>query len=183
MRKKLVRKLQSQCSQFRIVRIYRKYQAYPDTCLRGFVVDMNDRLVLLQKLDSDTMSLNGFTVIRVTHIRRWDFEFHFAMRALQLKGFSPSTPIGQISLSDIGSVLLSASTAYPLVMIERERIEPRFAFIGVVEKLTQKSLVLKKLDPGAVWIDSETFGLKGITQVTFGDGYTLALAMVNADNR
>jgi hypothetical protein len=150
-----------------------------DYLLNGFIVGMSDRLVLLHVVDGSTLILNGYAAVRLADIKRFSADDAFVYRALRLLDQKPVIPSG-INLSDWRSLLTSANEKYPLIMIECEKKEPGCGLIGRVEKLTAREVRLKKIDSQARWIETESFQLRDITQVTFDNGYINALSLVAA---
>lgn len=151
--------------------------------MRGYIVGVSDLFVMLHALDPDFVSLNGYIVLRAEDIQGYrvidDNEF-FLKRALQLKGIKPiSQP--EIDLSSFSALLSSANARFPLVCIQREIIdvaddEP--CFIGRVQKLTDKAVILEEISPAAKWEGTRRYNFKDITRVDFGGGYEEALALV-----
>ncbi len=161
----------------KLVVLYRK--GIDDNRIDGYVVGLSDAWVLLHLIDGSVVIPNGYKAVRVADISRFQVDAGFVDEYLRLRGMH-STKMPQIELKDLASLLLSVSKHYPLFMIECERVEPGIGFVGQIEKLTKRSLLLKKINSKARWINTEEFKMKNITSVDFGDGYVEALAWMDA---
>jgi len=161
----------------KLIRLYRK--SVDDDHVPGYVVGLSDRFVLLHVIDGSVFILNGYAAVRLADVSRFQVDAGFVDEYLRLRGMH-STKMPQIELKDLASLLLSVSKHYPLFMIECERVEPGIGFVGQIEKLTKRSLLLKKINSKARWINTEEFKMKNITSVDFGDGYVEALAWMDA---
>lgn len=148
--------------------------------VRGYVVAVSDLFVMLHFVDYDFIALNGYSVLRSEDIRQYRvMEEHdsFLSRALRIKGVRP-IPQPEIDLSDVSTLLSSADAHFPLVTIHRELIDAEICFIGRVQKLTNKTLILNEIDPAAKWEGTRRHNLKDITRIDLGGNYEEALALV-----
>ena len=153
-----------------------------DNRLDGYIVGLSKKWVLLHLVDGSVLTLNGYCAVRLKDISSFKVGAGFVDEYLQLREQYP-VEAPQIDVCGLLSLLRSVSKSFSLFMIEREKVEPGIGFIGVVEKLTKRNLWLEKLDSKARWIGSEKFGLKDVTLVSFGDGYTEALAWMDVHNK
>ncbi|HEX8372724.1 MAG TPA: hypothetical protein VF585_08090 [Chthoniobacterales bacterium] len=148
--------------------------------IEGYVVGVSELFVMLHALDSNYINLNGYSVVRRSDIRRYrirdDFEF-FLNRALKLKGNLPA-PQPNIDLSSFATLLETANASFPLITLHLEIMYSDLCFIGRVQKLTAKTVVLKEINPAAKWERTRRYNYKDITRVDFGGGYEEALALV-----
>lgn len=150
--------------------------------LEGYVVDMTDLFLMLHVIDPNYISLNGYIVLRSDDIRRYrvrDDKNFFLNRAFKLKNIHP-IPKPEIDLSSFPSLLASANRAYPLINIQRETMDPDICFIGKIEKMSNKTVTLKEIDPAARWERIRRYRLEDITRIEFGGGYEESLALVAA---
>lgn len=150
--------------------------------LEGFVVGVNERFVLLHALDPNYINLNGYIALRMEDVRRFrmrDESEFFLNRALKLKGIEP-VPQPEIDLSDISALLSSANANFPLLTVHLEKLDPTTCFVGRVQKLTSKTLLLEEISPAACWEHTRRYKLKDITRIDFGGAYEAALALVAA---
>lgn len=145
--------------------------------LDGFVVALNDKLLLLHVVDGSTLTLNGYAVVRLADVHAFREDETFVSRALRLLDRTPLLP-PEIDLADWASALISVQARYPLLMIEMEKKEPARGFVGRVTKHTAWYVELKKVNTKALWTTKERFAFKDITQVGFGDSYVNALAQL-----
>ena len=146
-------------------------------CITGFVVGFSDSLVLLHLLDWNTFTLNGYIVIREQDITGLSVlgKDSWQSKAARVNKLNPIQP--SIALSSIADVMVSASKGFPLVAIEKELVANDKKWIGRLARLTKKTVVIRGLNPNAVWIKESKFSLSEITRVEFGGGYEAALAL------
>nr|HEV7953831.1 hypothetical protein [Candidatus Acidoferrales bacterium] len=92
----------------------------------------------------------------------------------------PKKPM--VSVHSIEELLLSASRAFPLVTIHREKVDPDVCWIGRVVGIDRGRVSLLEIRPGAEWDDSPSkYRLREITQVNFGNDYENALHLVGGE--
>ena len=175
--KKLRKQLTELAEQQALVRIDRK--PLDPFNLYGFVLAVSKKLLLLQLVDGHTMTLNGYSVVRVADIRKVELETTFVPRALAQIGRWPTLP-SDLNLTDWPSLLTSANHCFPLLTLKREKKQPSFCSIGQIERLTRSTAHLRLVDTQARWDDVEKFKLAELTQVEFGDGYSAAIMAVLA---
>jgi hypothetical protein len=65
-------------------------------------------------------------------------------------------------------------------MIEAEKKEAGYVFIGRILRQTTRHIELEKVNTDGKWDETESFAFKDITQVEFDDGYVKALAHLMA---
>lgn len=153
-----------------------------DNRIDGYIVGLSDRWILLHLVDGSVLTLNGYHAVRLKDISSFKIDAGFVGEYLRLREQYPAEA-PQIDVGDLPSLLRSVSESFSLFMIEREKVEPGIGLIGVIKKLTKRNVCLEKLDSKAKWIGTEKFGLKDITSVSFGDGYTEALAWMDTYNK
>ncbi len=147
--------------------------------LNGFVVGVSEKLVLLHVVNGSTLTLNGYSAIRVYDMRSFQVDGSIFTRALEALGRKPTIPEG---IDCTGWAELIASVHYKglLVSIETEKLEPGSCYIGRVASLTMRSVSIEKVDTECEWGETEKFLFKDITQITFDDGFTNGLALLLA---
>ncbi len=160
-----------------LIQIYRP--AVDPYELLGYAVGLSDRLLMIQAVDGDCLALNGYTVVRRSQVKRWSADSSFVGRAHRLLGREPAEPEG-IDLETWERLLASARDRYPLVSLELEKATPGTLYIGTILSLDLRAVTLRTVDTKAEWIEPESFPLRDLTRVAFGDGYSLALAAVMA---
>ena len=145
--------------------------------LDGFVVGISDKLLCLHVVDGKTLTLNGYSVVRLSDIRSYKIdETAFIDRALRLLGRVPITP-NSFDLSGWGPLLGSVQSKYPLAAISTEKDAPRCLFIGKLVKHSKRSVIIEAVDVSGHWDGQQEFAYKDITMVDLGDGYVNALAV------
>ena len=88
-----------------------------------------------------------------------------------------------VSLAGWREVLETAGALFPLLVLHREKINPRVCLVGRVRSMTEKVLSLKEIDTDALWRETNRYRFRDLTKVDFGGGYEEALALVAADNK
>ena len=146
----------------------------------GYVVAVGPRLFAMSILGED-LRFNGFQVFRRRDVTRLEVPHKrsaFLESSLRLRRLA-RPPRPRIRLKNLGAVLASASRAFPLVTIHRERTDRGACHIGRVAALDDRRVALLEIDPSAEWDPQPTFyRLSEITRVDFGGGYEDALALV-----
>ena len=146
----------------------------------GFVCGLSESLLLLHYI-SDSIELDGYTVLRVSDIVDVTFDFisaGFYRRALQLKNQLPRELPGVV-LSSMRELILWADQHYPVVVLHREELYPDECEIGRIKMATEKSYTLTYLSPAAEWEHHDSFGkFDDITSVQFDGRYENTLVMV-----
>ncbi|MDX1933288.1 MAG: hypothetical protein SFU56_11830 [Capsulimonadales bacterium] len=147
--------------------------------LNGFVVGLSQSWVLLNALNVDTLTFNGFEAVRLADITRMTEPKSFIPRALRWRRERPQ-PMPDLLLEDILGLLSSANTAFALLTLHQEKIESETYHIGRVERLGRRKVTLAEIDSRANWKRTGKYRYEDITRVTLGDGYAAALWEVGA---
>lgn len=160
-----------------IVNIWREnIDLHPIT---GYIVGLSSDFLLVH-YKSDAIILDGYTIIRIQDVTLVEDKLKygkFYIEALKLRGCTPKSPDG-IQLDSTASILESVNKHYPLATVHRER-SSNDCSIGRIEELTDKTVILKWLTPGAKWEGySPRYRLTSITKIDFGGLYEDALASV-----
>jgi hypothetical protein len=145
----------------------------------GYVMDATDTWVLLQNVDPG-IKLDGYTILRVEDISDFETEIAqaaFIEKALTIRKKNPTRPV-LIDLTNIETIIRSIDENYPLITIHREEKDPENCWIGSVESLTVKTVVLNEINPEAKWDGTKRIRLDEITRIDFDGGYETALALV-----
>ena len=148
--------------------------------ITGYVVGLSERLVLIHLVQDQVMNLNGYVGIRRSDIKRYKVfssDGDFMPRVLPLLRIEP-IPRPDLDTTGIFSLLSSAREVFPVLGIETEVTEPDAVFIGTVENLSSRAVVLRQIDTAGCWMEPTEFRLKDITKVILGDGYQEALALL-----
>ena len=162
-----------------LVRFNRPFE---EGAVKGYVVAVGSEFFLVA-LVSDHIRFNGFQAFRVVDVRRLRPDPFAAFIASALKKRREAKPRKpKISVSSLRALLLSASRAFPLVTIHREKLEAATCQIGRVVGVAAGRLSLLEIGPDAVWHEVPTrYLLKQITRVDFGGDYEDALYIVGGD--
>lgn len=174
--KKRIRRLHEAQEKGRLIRVYRHF--HPDWSDYGYVVGLSDEWVLLHGIDGNSLHLNGYQAYRLKDIVKTRFDKSCAERALRLRG-ERAVRQPDTLLVDLPGLLSSANAHFPLVNIHLDEKEPDSCYIGRIEKITRKKVLLREITSEARWNDSpHRFPLKHITCVAFASGYEEALWLV-----
>ena len=151
--------------------------------LFGFVLACNDEFTLVQKFDDGLFVLDGYCVFRNDEIKRFKVydEDSFLNEVIKLKKLKPKH-IPQVSIESWADILQTSTQLFPLLVVERERIDNKICYIGKLEQLKKKSFSLQAIDTDACWIGSFRYKFKDLTKVSFGGHYENTLALV-VENR
>lgn len=152
--------------------------------LCGYVVEVGPQLVAMLVI-SDHILFDGFTVFRIQDVSSVEspaLHASFAETALRLRRQEPPTS-PNIDLTDLRSLLLSATAAFPLVTVHREIEDPDICHIGIVQEIVGDTLHMQLINPDAEWYaEPDEFSVSAITRVDLGGLYEQALSLV-ADSR
>lgn len=153
--------------------------------LDAYVVGVGRRWVLLHTV-SDERHLDGHTAVRLRDVRsatrtNWPGAM-MTHRALALRG-EHVRPLPDLDLDSTRGLIETLTTAFPLVVIHVERIDPGICYIGRPRGITgKKRLRLQKIGPAADWARTcSTTRTKDITRFDAGGGYVEALHAVGGD--
>ncbi|MEO6182944.1 MAG: hypothetical protein ABIP71_07600 [Verrucomicrobiota bacterium] len=147
--------------------------------ITGFVLDFSRTLIFLHELEWNVFALNGYIVIRdddVRRIRIFEASSSWQRKALWQNKIKPR-PVSGVCLDSLPALIASVSKKFPLINIQREKIEDGVCWIGRVLNMTDKTVTIEELDYHAKWVGKRRFKFTDITRVEFGDGYTKALAL------
>src|SRR4029079_6579355 len=106
----------------RVVRVYRQSLESDHYSAEGFVVGVEEDLVLVHVIDP-AIVLDGFRVLRVADVTTVDSSFEsapFLERALRLRRQRPRKPDG-IRLDSVRALIESAGQSFPLITLHRAR--------------------------------------------------------------
>ncbi len=163
----------------RLVRFSRRFE---EGTVRGYALEIGPTFFLLA-LVSDRIWFDGFECFRVGDVKklRKDDYAKFAETALNSRGERrPKKP--RVSVQNVEELLRSASKAFPLVTIHREKFDPDVCWIGRVVDVSGGRVSLLEIGPDAKWEDSPTeYRLSEITHVNFGGDYEAALYLVGGE--
>jgi hypothetical protein len=85
----------------------------------------------------------------------------------------------QIGVGRLQQLLQTASRAFPVITIHREKIAPDVCHIGSLTELTENRVSLLEIGPDACRDDTLlSYRISEITRIDFGGGYEEALILV-----
>ncbi|MFZ1683238.1 MAG: hypothetical protein WAU88_03815 [Candidatus Zixiibacteriota bacterium] len=147
--------------------------------LEGYVVAANEHFVMLHLLGNG-IYLDGYSIVRDQDIRRYrvlrDWE-RFAHKALKIRKQFPVQQ-SKIAIDSFATIFETIMKRFPLVTVYRERMNDSACYIGKVKKLTEATVTLSEIDPGAKWGRVRRYNFKDITRIDFGQPYECALWLV-----
>jgi hypothetical protein len=144
----------------------------------GFVIGYSKELALFHVLDTDMFRLNGYSVIRLDDVkdyRTFDKSQYWQNRAVRRFHLNPVTPAG-VLLNSLPELLQSIAKRHPLITFECERTKPNICYIGTLLSMTETTCTIDDLNSNAEWTGPRRLKFADITRISFGDGYSEALA-------
>jgi hypothetical protein len=149
----------------------------------GYVLKIGPRFFMVA-IVSDEQRLAGYQCFRISDVRSLHVPARnaaFTKQALKLRGERmPKTP--RVTVANLPELLTTASRAFPLVTIHRERANPDICQIGRVVDVSKSSVTLLEIGSDAKWdAEPESYRLSEITRVDFGGGYEEALHLVGGE--
>jgi hypothetical protein len=146
-----------------------------DTVRSGFVIDISEEWLLLQIVDRDFLKCDGYMAVRLTDITSIEMTTDWVAHAREKLGLELVLQ-PDVLLVDLPGLLSSVDAHFPVLGIERERVDPDTLHIGRIEKLRNKTVSLREVGRYGEWHSEDTrYRLKDITRVTFGTTYATAL--------
>lgn len=153
--------------------------------LDAYVVGIGRKWVLLHTI-SDALRLDGYSAVRlrdVEHATRSGWKgATLAHRAITMRGERPQ-PLPDIDLDSTKGLIETLTTAFPLIGVHIEKLDPHVCHIGRARGITRKKrLRLQEIGPAADWaLTCSTNRTKDITRFDIGGGYIDALHAVGGD--
>lgn len=145
----------------------------------GYVVDASDDFVMLQLVD-DRISLNGYSLLRISDITEIDIEVEharFIEKALEIRKKTVKQPV-LVDLTSITTMLKSIDQNFPLMTLHKETIDPDACWVGAIDSIGEKTVTLNEMSPDAKWNGTKRINFDEITRIDFDGGYETALALV-----
>ena len=140
--------------------------------------------LMLTEFVTDRYNLDGYRCIRKRDISAVSEEFprkDFIQRALRCKGIQSSSPNIEL-VDDIPIMLRQISSVYGIVTLHRELVCPTECEIGKLIETDDDTYVLDWITPNGEWkTDNRRFLFADVTRIDWGDEYSQALVIVNAD--
>ncbi|MGP4096128.1 hypothetical protein [Nonomuraea sp. KM90] len=153
--------------------------------LDAYVAGIGRKWVLLHTI-TDELRLDGHAAIRLRDIERasrsgWKGAMT-AHLAIALRG-EQCRPLPDIDLDSTKGLIETLTTAFPLLGVYIEKIDPHVCYIGRARGISRKKrLRLQEIGPAADWaLTCRTNRTKDITRFDVGGGYIDALHAVGGD--
>ena len=163
----------------KLVECFRGVLEEEDISDLGYVVDANENYVLLQLVD-DRITLNGYSLLHISDITTIELEVEharFIEKALEIRKKKVRKP-KLVDLTSIATVLSSINEHFPLMSIHREAHDPDTCWIGAIESICEKTIVLNEMNADAKWDGTKRIHMDEISRIDFNGGYEKALALV-----
>ena len=148
-------------------------------CDRGYVVDANEKYVLLHAVD-DRIELDGYVLLRMGDVTEVNFDFdthRFIEKALAIRKQQPERP-ALVDLTTLETVLASIDEHFPLLVVHREEGGGVRRWVGSLESIGDKTFTLRSMEPDAKWSGVKRIRFDEVTRIEFNGGYETALAQV-----
>jgi hypothetical protein len=165
-----------------LVEFYRK--PLQRTKLFGFVLACNDEFTFVQEFDEQIFRLDGYCIFKNDSVKSWkvyDKDEYFLNEVIRIKNIKPRA-VRNVSIESWAEILRTVNESFPLIVIEREKIDNKACYIGKLDKLKKKTFYLKEINPSAEWDDSSGYKYDDLTKVGFDGEYEKTLILV-AENR
>jgi hypothetical protein len=148
--------------------------------ISGYVFDIGPEFFLLA-LVGDRIQFDGFLCIRLKDVRGLQIPANYSSfinAALRKRGERlPRKP--RVSLRSLPELLTTSNRLFPLITIQRERVNSGVCNIGRVVEVNHKRVSLLEIGPDACWDETPTsYAVREITQIGFGGAYEEALLLV-----
>jgi hypothetical protein len=145
----------------------------------GFVVEVRDTWALINKIDRNIVTFDGYVAVPFDRI--FDAEIiddthrTFVTRALRHRGEEPRNP--QVPLDGHRTLLTELSKRYPLVSLRMSR-DPRNVYIGRITTIEEDRVTLRGVDAAGEWTGEHEHAYKEIEMILFATAYQAALASI-----
>jgi len=147
----------------------------------GFVLDVSDEWVLIQRVDRTRMALDGHVAARLEEIvdaRVVEDDESFVREALALVGARPAAEVPELMLDSPGTILEFVQHRFPLVRFSL--LGEGFDRIGRITELGSDRATIEIISAAAEWLEPREFRYTEIFIVEFGREYEATLADVLA---
>ena len=146
----------------------------------GYVMDIGPEFFLIALVD-ELVRFNGFQCLRLQDVRRLQVPAKYAAFLETALGKRneriPKKP--RVKLDSVQELLQTASDAFPVITIFREKIASDVCHIGRLVGVNRDHVSLLEIGPDACWEDEAThYRTREITRVDFGGAYEEALILV-----
>ncbi|MGO9492943.1 MAG: hypothetical protein ACLPZY_11710 [Terracidiphilus sp.] len=149
--------------------------------IMGYVLAVGPRFFLLALVD-ENIRFNGFQCLRLQDVRNLQVPAKYAAfveAALKLRG-ERRPRIPTVVVDSVQELLRTASRAFPVITIHREKVAPDVCHIGRVVAVSDSEVSLLEIGPDARWDDEAlSYRTKEITRVDFAGDYEQALTLVD----
>jgi hypothetical protein len=175
----LVKKIATAKRYTQLVECYRGNLEDDDIADIGYVVDASDEFLMLQLVD-DRISLNGYSLLRISDITKLDTDVthaRFIEKALEIRKKCVKQPV-LVDLTDISTILKSIDQHFPLMALHKESVDPDTCWVGSIDSIGDKTVTLNEMSPDAKWNGTKRLNIDEITRIDFDGGYETALALV-----
>lgn len=158
-----------------LVDISRGYDEHP---LPGYPVAVSEKWMLLHQVNTDVMTVNGYSAFRTRDVTRAEVYDSFIPQALKFAEQCP-IPLSGIRLDSLPELLLDLSEQFPVLAFETEVRWPETCYIGALMETAKLTCTLWTIDTQGDWDPiPEQYRYADITRVQVGDGYTAGLFRV-----
>ena len=99
----------------------------------------------------------------------------FLAKAAKLTKLRPYKPAG-VRFASMKDALSSTGATFPLMTINRERIDREVCEAGRALRTSQRAMTILAISSQAEWGTEEPYQLRDITLLEFGDTYEILLA-------
>ncbi|CAN5908284.1 hypothetical protein BH11BAC7_BH11BAC7_19350 [soil metagenome] len=143
----------------------------------GFVIDSNEDWTLL-KYNTVDYIMDGYIIFphkNIEEIKRGNEE-KFIEKVIKLKGITPSSKEG-IPITDLTAILKYLTKKFGLFQFYTK--SEKSCYIGKINSIDDKTLVLDFLDPKGKWDGKMNFKLSEIREIEFDTDYLRSLKLIS----
>jgi hypothetical protein len=143
----------------------------------GFVIDSNEDWTLLKYNTADYV-MDGYIIYRHKNIEgiRREEEEKFREKVIKLKGLAPS-PKEKTPLTDLPAILKYLTKKFGVFQFYTK--SEKACYLGRVNSIDDKILVLDFLNPKGKWDGKMKFKLNEIREIEFDTDYINSLKLVS----
>jgi hypothetical protein len=148
--------------------------------LFGFVLACNDEFTFIHEFDNQIFRLDGYCIFKndsVKNYRVYDKDEYFLNEVIRVKNIEPQA-VPTISIESWAEILRTVNESFPLIVIEREKIDNQVCYIGKLDELKKKSFSLREINPSADWDKSFSYKYADLTKIGFNGEYENTLILV-----
>lgn len=150
--------------------IMNTYLCYSHYYYNLIPIELSNKLLLA--INEDDFILNGFRIVRVKDIKKIKIKDDICTDILRAEGVLDNISIPVINLDNWEMVFISLKNYKKNIIIENENLDDTEMFIGRIEAIRKKHVIISEFDAEGKWNKETTkIAYSSITVVKFGTRY------------